>query len=104
MPSSHSAMNPHPAPTLPLVVDVRSPGEFAAGHVAGSINLPLDSLAQQAAPALPHRDQPMVLCCLSGARSGMAVQWLRTQGYSQVSNGGGVSSVALQLGRPIERD
>ena len=97
-------MSSIPVPPLPLVVDVRSPGEFAAGHVAGSINLPLDSLAQQALGALPQRDRPMVLCCLSGARSGMAVQWLRTQGYSQVANGGGVSSVALQLGLPIVRD
>ena len=91
-------------PPHPLVVDVRSPGEFASGHVAGSINLPLDSLTQQAATVLPQRDLPMVLCCLSGARSGMAVQWLQAQGYSQVTNGGGAGSVALQLGRPIVRD
>lgn len=95
-----TASSPSPPPLL--VVDVRSPGEFAAGHVAGSINLPLDRLAQQARTALPQRDQTLVLCCLSGARSGMAVQWLRSQGYSNAVNGGSVGSVALQLGRRVE--
>lgn len=95
-----SATTPHP----PLVVDVRSSGEFAAGHVAGSVNLPLDAFTQQAMSALPDWHRPLVLCCLSGARSGMAVQWLQAQGYTQVTNGGGVSSVALRLGLPIERD
>ncbi len=97
-------MTPANKPRMPLVVDVRSPGEFASGHVAGSINLPLDSLAQQASDALPQRDVPMVCCCLSSARSAMAVQWLQGQGCSQVSNGGSVGSAALKLGRSIERD
>jgi phage shock protein E len=56
-----------------------------------------------AAAVLPERDAPLLLCCLSGARSGVAVQWLKAQGYRQVTNGGSVSSVALQLGRPIEQ-
>ena len=90
--------------TQALVVDVRSPGEFADGHVAGSINLPLGDFAAQACCVLQQRDAPVILCCVSGARSDMAAQWLRAQGYTQVSNGGGVGAVALKLGRPIERD
>lgn len=85
------------------MVDVRSPGEFVDGHVAGSINLPLSELVDQVENVLPQRDAPMILCCVSGARSDMAVQWLRMQGYTQVANGGGVGAVALKLGRPIER-
>ena len=85
-----------------LIIDVRSPGEFAAGHVAGAINLPLDVLAEQAATALPSRDTPLLLYCLSGARSGVGVQWLLSQGYRDVSNGGSVGALALRLGRPIE--
>jgi hypothetical protein len=50
--------------TIPLVVDVRSPGEYARGHVAGSINLPLDSLPHGAAAVLPERDASLLLCCL----------------------------------------
>lgn len=86
-----------------LVVDVRSPGEFEAGHVDGALNLPLDRLSADCSRALPDKSMPLVLCCLSGARSGMAAQWLRQQGYEQVLNGGSVGSVSLQLQRPIRR-
>ncbi len=86
-----------------LLVDVRSPGEFAAGHVAGAINLPLDQLADNVARALPDLHQPLLVYCLSGARSGVAVQWLQQMGYTQAVNGGGVSAVALQLGRALQR-
>lgn len=95
--------NAFPQPAHCLVVDVRSPGEFAAGHVDGAINLPLDRLDTDCAQALPDKSTPLVLCCLSGARSGMAAQWLRQQGYAQVLNGGSVGSVSLQLQRPIRR-
>ncbi|KAB2887483.1 MAG: rhodanese-like domain-containing protein [Burkholderiaceae bacterium] len=91
-------------PIPPLVVDVRSPGEFSSGHVVGAINLPLSHLMEQATSVLPKRDAPLLLCCVSGARSDMAEQWLRAQGYTQVANGGSVGSVALRLGLPIERD
>ena len=69
----------------------------------GDINLPLDRLGADCAQVLPNKATPLVLCCLSGARSGMAAQWLRQQGYQQVANGGSVGSVALQLQRPIRR-
>lgn len=92
-----------PQPGACLVVDVRSPSEFQTGHVDGAINLPLDRLSAECAQALPDKSQPLVLCCLSGARSGMAAQWLRQQGYQQVINGGSVGSVSLQLQRPILR-
>ena len=92
-----------PQPGACLVVDVRSPGEFQTGHVDGAINLPLDRLSAECAQALPDKSQPLVLCCLSGARSGMAAQWLRQQGYQQVLNGGSVGRVSLQLQRPILR-
>ena len=88
----------------PLVVDVRSPGEFASGHVAGSINLPLGDLPQQAGNVLAQRDAPLILCCVSGARSAMAMQWLQAQGYTQVSNGGSVGAVALRLGLAMRRE
>ena len=92
-------------PTMPslTVVDVRSPGEFAAGHIEGAVNLPLDRLAQDAATLLPDKQAPLMLCCVSGARSGLGVQLLRQQGYENAVNGGGVGSVAMQLGRPIAR-
>jgi len=63
-----------------LVVDVRSTQEYAAGHGPNSLNLPLHLLAVLAAERLP-KDRPLLVCCESGARSAMAVQYLQPQGY-----------------------
>ena len=70
----HESPEPPPAPTL---VDVRSRPEFESGHVDGAVHLPLERLAQDAPLLLSDKSAPMVLYCLSGARSGMALQWLR---------------------------
>jgi phage shock protein E len=86
-----------------VLLDVRSPGEFASGHIDGAVNVPLNRLAHDIAGAVPDRATPLVLYCQSGGRSGMACQVLRQLGYTQLSNGGGVGALALQLGRPIRR-
>lgn len=86
-----------------VLLDVRSPGEFASGHIDGALNVPLDRLAHDIAQAVPDRATPLVLYCQSGGRSGMACQVLRQLGYTQLNNGGGVGALALQLGRPIRR-
>lgn len=86
-----------------LLIDVRSEGEFAAGHVRGAINLPLDRFAQDIVRVAPDKHAAIMLCCASGARSGMACGYLQQQGYTQVVNGGGAGAVAMQLNRPIDR-
>lgn len=86
-----------------VLVDVRSPSEYATGHVQGAVNLPLDRLASDAVAVLPDKAAPLVLYCVSGARSEMAAQWLRQMGYTQVTNGLSAGSVALQSGRSIHR-
>lgn len=63
-----------------LVVDVRSEVEFASGHAAGSLNLPMHLIPNLAAERLPT-DRPLVVCCQSGARSAMAVQYLCRAGF-----------------------
>lgn len=72
---------------MATIVDVRTPEEFAEGHVPGSVNIPLQELPERLAEvkALPL---PLVLCCRSGARSGVALDYLRAQGLTEVSNGG----------------
>jgi rhodanese-related sulfurtransferase len=55
-----------------LVVDVREPEEFAAGHIAGAVNLPLSRF--DAAQVPPAGDKTVVLNCLGGKRSGMALE------------------------------
>lgn len=70
------------------VVDVRTPEEFAEGHVPGSVNIPLGELPARLAEveALPR---PLILCCRSGQRSQRALEWLQAQGVDGAENGGG---------------
>lgn len=68
------------------IVDVRSPGEFMGGNVAGSINVPLQEI-QQRLEEIKSLKTPLVLCCASGNRSGVAKQFLSQQGV-ECYNGG----------------
>ena len=69
------------------VIDVRSRGEYAGGHVKGSINIPLDEL-QNNLKKLKGPDQAIITCCASGMRSGSAKSFLKSKGFSNVHNGG----------------
>jgi phage shock protein E len=68
------------------IVDVRTPAEFRGGHVAGSINIPLQEIAQRI-EELKSLKLPLVLCCASGGRSGQAHGYLSQQGI-ECYNGG----------------
>lgn len=68
------------------IVDVRTPGEFMGGHVAGSINIPLQEI-QERLDELKELPQPIILCCASGNRSGQATSFLKSHGID-CSNGG----------------
>ncbi len=68
------------------IVDVRTPSEFMGGNVAGSINIPLQEL-QQRLSDVKNLTQPLVLCCASGGRSGMATHMLTQEGI-ECCNGG----------------
>jgi phage shock protein E len=65
-------------------VDVRSAAEFAGGNAPGTINIPLPELGRRLSE-LP-KASPVVLCCASGTRSGMAKLLLKKNGYSRVYN------------------
>ena len=65
-------------------VDVRSAGEFASGNAPGTINIPLQELGSRLSE-IP-KSLPVVLCCASGTRSGMAKLLLKKNGYPQVHN------------------
>ncbi len=73
------------------VFDVRSPQEFAARHLPGVTNLPLDDLPSRIAREVPDKSAPLLLHCQSGARSGSAVRLLRQQGYTRVFNLGSLA-------------
>lgn len=77
-----------------VIVDVRTPGEFEAGHVEGSMNIPLDKVPD-ALEKFRSMKAPIVLCCRSGQRSGQALTWLKQQGLENVYNGGGYTDVLI---------
>ncbi|MBX2898550.1 MAG: rhodanese-like domain-containing protein [Cyclobacteriaceae bacterium] len=70
-----------------VIVDVRTKGEFAGGHIKGSVNIPVDVLKNNTS-RLVDKSKPIITCCASGMRSGVAKNILRAQGYEQVYNGG----------------
>lgn len=79
------------------VIDVRTRGEFAGGNVAGSINIPLDEI-QGKVEEIKAMNQPIVLCCASGNRSGQATYFLQAQGID-CENGGSWLDVNYQLSK-----
>ena len=81
-----------------VLLDVRTVDEYAEGHIPGSINIPLDTVAS-VLERIPDKDTPLFVHCLSGGRSGKAVAFLKKLGYTQVKNIGGIN---LYNG-PVER-
>lgn len=77
-------------------VDVRTPEEYAGGHVPGAINIPLDQV-QNRLDEFKEMPKPIVAYCRSGARSGMATSILKGAGITDVINGGGMSDVLQQI-------
>ena len=68
----------------PRVIDVRTPGEFDAVHIAGAYNVPLDLLREHRDEIRAHLDEDVVLVCQSGQRAAQAEDALRSAGLSNV--------------------
>jgi phage shock protein E len=75
-----------------IIVDVRSSYEYMAGNVAGSINIPLDEVPERV-EEFSNMSGNIVLCCVSGARSGQAQAFLSMKGVENVFNAGGWTEV-----------
>ena len=84
-----------------LIIDVRTPSEFASGHVDGALNLPMDKFGKNYAKLVPDRGRQVIVYCQSGVRSVHASQFLKLQRYLKVVNGGTVEAVASTLHRKI---
>jgi rhodanese-related sulfurtransferase len=80
------------------LIDVREPGEFASGHVAGAENRPLSSFDASHLPS----DRPVILICRSGGRSGQALAKARAAGRADVRHySGGVTGWAQAGGKLV---
>jgi rhodanese-related sulfurtransferase len=82
------------------LVDVRQPGEYAAGHALGAINLPLNSLSNNIDKLDPAK--PTYVICQTGYRSSLATSILENAGFSSVHNVAGGTSAWLEGGLPSE--
>ena len=73
----------------PIILDVRTPMEFAMGAYPGAVNVGLDNLAQWA-QTIEDKDRKVIIYCASGARSSYGARILHQYGFTQVENGGGL--------------
>jgi rhodanese-related sulfurtransferase len=79
-----------------IILDVRSKGEYVGGNIKGSINISVDQLSNNLSK-LKDKNKPIITVCASGMRSASAKSILKSNGYTQVYNGGGWSSLQNKL-------
>jgi rhodanese-related sulfurtransferase len=95
------SVDPTGVPADAVMLDVREPGEWQAGHIEGALHIPLADLPSRLAE-LPG-DADLVVVCRSGARSARAVTWLTSNGYHAVNLDGGMGAWAA-VGREMVSD
>lgn len=78
-----------------MIIDVRTPAEYKAGHIDGSVNIPLDKI-DKSVKKIKSKKKMVITCCRSGRRSGMAANILKSKGVEAV-NGGGWASLQRKL-------
>jgi rhodanese-related sulfurtransferase len=84
-----------------LVVDVRDPGEYGAGHILGAKNVPLSRLDD--GELAKRKDRPVIVYCDGGERAGKAISVLKKQGFARVVNLSGGIKAWQQAGLPVEK-
>jgi molybdopterin/thiamine biosynthesis adenylyltransferase/rhodanese-related sulfurtransferase len=89
-------------PSSPIVIDVREQHEWDAGHIPNTVHIPRGMLEARIASVVPDQTRPVVLSCLSGARSLLAAQTLRALGYTNVANFAGSFQAWHRAGLPVE--
>ncbi len=77
------------------IIDVRTKAEYQQGHIRGSVNIPLNNLSNHYSKL--NKNKPIITCCASGVRSSQAKSILKSNGFSEVHNGGGWSSLNSKL-------
>jgi rhodanese-related sulfurtransferase len=87
-----------------LVVDVRDPGEYGAGHILGAKNVPLSRIDAGGSEIAPKRkEKPVIVYCDTGNRSAKAAAALRSQGFARVVSLSGGIGAWQQAGLPVEK-
>ncbi|MEM7468599.1 MAG: rhodanese-like domain-containing protein [Pseudomonadota bacterium] len=81
--------------TAPIWIDVRTPAEYASGHVNGAVNIEFQTIAERIADVTNDKNADIRLYCRSGRRSGVAKEALVKLGYENVSNEGGYAAALV---------
>ena len=74
-----------------IILDVRTPEEFAERHIPGAINIPNETIGTEEIPELPNKDQLILVYCRSGNRSKQASEKLVALGYTNIVEFGGIN-------------
>ncbi len=74
-----------------IILDVRTAEEYASGHIPEAINFPNESIGNEEIPALPDKDQLILVYCRSGNRSKQASEKLAALGYTNIVEFGGIN-------------
>nr|WP_295076034.1 rhodanese-like domain-containing protein [uncultured Roseateles sp.] len=80
-----------------VVIDVRSPAEYAEGHVSGALNIEHSEIAKEISKFNIAKDDKIVLYCRSGRRSAIALESLKQLGYLRLENYGGLEEARQRL-------
>ena len=86
-------------PDNAVLLDVRRNDEFNAGHIAGAVLMPHDTIAENICEAVPDKDAPIFVYCRSGRRSAMAIEAMKKLGYSNLTDLGGMEEAKKRLRR-----
>jgi phage shock protein E len=98
--SPEQVLTPQAGAQAPLVLDVRTPDEYASGHVPGAINIPIDALSARTGELDPQRE--VVVYCERGPRASKAATALVAAGFSGVKLLSGHMSAWRDAGLPTE--
>jgi rhodanese-related sulfurtransferase len=86
-----------------VVLDLRDPAQYQAGHILGARSTPLAGLEKAASDLSRFRNRAVIVYCSDGRRSGRALEVLRRAGFSQVNQLAGGFDAWRQAGLPVER-
>ncbi len=88
-----------PAFSKTVLIDVRTSAEYAQDHIAGAVNIDHAVIGRNIASANVAKDDTVLLYCRSGNRSGIALETLKSLGYTRVENYGGINNARQRLQR-----
>lgn len=88
-------------PAGTVVIDVRTPAEFAGGHLEGATNIDVQASTFAAKVSKLDKTVPYFVYCHSGNRSGQAITAMKSAGFTNLTNGGGIDAAAQTSGLKV---